>query len=77
MPVNEAVETPLGAMTIGLIAKGTVNKVEQTFAIPAITRNVVRPAALELAAPACSVVKAGSTIELKGRSFVKGRSRNR
>lgn len=66
VPFNAAVETPLGAMTIGLIAKGTVDKVEQTFAIPAITLNVVRPAALELAAPALEV-KAGATFELKGK----------
>ncbi|AGA29423.1 hypothetical protein [Singulisphaera acidiphila] len=66
VPFNAAVETPLGAMTIGLIAKGTVDKVEQTFSIPAITLNVVRPAALELAAPALEV-KAGATFELKGK----------
>ncbi|SIN84286.1 hypothetical protein SAMN05444166_1224 [Singulisphaera sp. GP187] len=71
VPVNAAVETPLGAMTIGLIAKGTFDKVEHTFAIPAITLNVVRPAALELAAPALEA-KAGSTIELKGKVVRKG-----
>lgn len=71
VPVNAAVETPLGVMTFGLIAKGTFDKVEQTFAVPAVSLNVVRPAALELAAPALDI-KAGATIELKGKVVRKG-----
>jgi hypothetical protein len=71
VPVNAAVETPLGAMTIGLVAKGKIDKIDQTFAIPAVTLNVIRPASLELAAPAIEA-KAGSTTELKGKIVRKG-----
>lgn len=71
VPVNAAVETPLGSMTIGLIAKGKVDKVDQTFAVPAVTLNVIRPASLELAAPTLEL-KAGATAELKGKIIRKG-----
>lgn len=64
--VNAAVETPLGAMTIGLLAKGKIDKADQTFAIPAVTLNVVRPASFELASSTLEV-SAGSTAELKGK----------
>lgn len=71
VPVNAAVETPLGSMTIGLVAKGKIDKVDQTFAIPAVTLNVIRPASLELAAPSLEL-KAGATVELKGKLVRKG-----
>ena len=66
-----AVEAPLGAMTVALLAKGKIDNAEQTVALPAFTLNVVRPAALELAAPAIEI-KAGATIELKGKVVRKG-----
>lgn len=64
--VNAAVETAIGPMTIGLTAKGKFDKVEQTFAMPAVTLNVIRPAAIELAAPSFEA-RAGATTELKGK----------
>jgi hypothetical protein len=64
--VNAAVETPLGPVTIALLAKGKVANADQTFAVPAVTLNIVRPASIELAAAALEV-KAGATSELKGK----------
>lgn len=69
--VNVGTEAPLGMMTIALVAKGKINNADQTLAVPAVTLNVVRPAALELAAPALEV-KAGATFELKGKVVRKG-----
>jgi hypothetical protein len=66
VPVNAAVETPLGLVTIGLVAKGKVANADHTFAVPAITLNVVRPAAAQLATASLEV-KAGATFELKGK----------
>jgi hypothetical protein len=69
--VNAAVETPLGLVSVALVAKGKIGKAEQTLAVPAVTLNVVRPAALQLAAPGIEV-KAGTTFELKGTIVRKG-----
>ncbi len=69
--VTAAPEAALGAMSVALLAKGKVNNVEQTFAVPAVTLNVIRPAALELAAPSLEL-KAGATFELKGKVVRKG-----
>jgi hypothetical protein len=69
--VNAAVETALGPMTIGLVAKGKVAGADRTLAVPAVHLNVVRPAALELAAPTLEV-KAGETVALKGKVVRKG-----
>lgn len=66
VPVNAALEAPLGTMTIALVAKGKFGGQDQTITIPAVTLNVVRPAVLELAAAALEV-KAGATFELKGK----------
>ncbi len=64
--VNAAPEAPLGLMTIALTAKGKIANAEQVFAVPAVTLNVVRPAAITLAAPGAEV-KAGATVEVKGK----------
>ena len=64
--VTAAPEVPLGPMTIALTAKGKIANVEQVFAVPAVTLNVVRPAAITLAAPGVEV-KAGATVEVKGK----------
>ncbi|MDR3633383.1 MAG: hypothetical protein P4L84_06065 [Isosphaeraceae bacterium] len=69
--VNVAPEAPLGLVTVALVAKGKVNNVDLTLAVPAVTLNVVRPASLEMAAPALEV-KAGATFELKGKVVRKG-----
>jgi hypothetical protein len=71
--VNLAVgrEAALGAMTIGLTAKGKFGEAERTIALPAITLAVVRPASVELAAAALEV-KAGATAEVKGKVVRKG-----
>jgi hypothetical protein len=58
-------------MTIGLTAKGKFAGTDRTFAVPAVTLNVVRPAELQLAAPGLDV-KAGATAELKGKVLRKG-----
>src|SRR5207302_808999 len=44
---------------------------EHTLTLPAVTLNVVRPVALELAAPGVEV-KAGASVELKGKVVRKG-----
>ena len=64
--VTAAPEVPLGPMTIALTAKGKIADAEQVFAVPAVTLNVVRPAAITLAAPGVEV-KAGATVEVKGK----------
>ncbi len=64
--VNIAPEAPLGQTTVGLIAKGKIEKKDQVFSAPVVTLNVVRPAALELSAPNLQV-KSGTTVELKGK----------
>ena len=69
--VNAAVEAPLGPTVIALTAKGNVGGKEKSIAIPAVTLEVVRPAAVELAAPSTEV-KVGSTVELKGKVNRKG-----
>jgi hypothetical protein len=58
-------------MTIALTAKGKVGGAERTFDVPAVTIQVVRPAAVELAAPSLEV-KPGATVELKGKVVRKG-----
>ena len=64
--VTAAPEVPLGPMTIALTAKGKIANADQVFAVPAVTLNVVRPAAITLAAPGTEV-KAGATVEVKGK----------
>ena len=69
--VTAAPEAALGTYTIALVAKGKVANVERALALPAVTLNVVRPAAIELAAPGVEV-KAGQTVEVKGKVVRKG-----
>ncbi len=69
--VNIDPGTALGKVTVGLVAKGKFDKKDQTFAVPAVTLDVVRPATLELAAPNLEV-KAGQTVELKGKVMRRG-----
>ena len=69
--VNAAPEAPLGLTIIVLTAKGSIGGKEKTLAIPAVTIEVVRPAAVELAAPSAEV-KAGETVEVKGKVARKG-----
>jgi len=69
--VNAAVETALGTMTIGLTAKGTIDKTAATLAFPAVTLNVIRPAELQLTTPSLEL-KAGANVELKGKVVRKG-----
>ena len=61
---------------MALTAKGSFGGKEKTLAIPAVTLEVVRPAAVELAAPSIEV-KAGSTVEIKGKVIRGGHSRSR
>ncbi len=69
--VNAAPEAGLGRAIIALTAKGTLAGREQTLAVPAVTLEVVRPAAIELAAAAVEV-KAGETVEVKGKVARRG-----
>lgn len=71
VPINAAVEAPLGTSTLALVAKGKFANVERTIALPAVTVNVIRPAALELASAAIEL-KPGATAELKGKVVRKG-----
>jgi hypothetical protein len=69
--VNVDVASPLGPVTIALSAKGKIAGKDTVVGIPEISLNVVRPASIELPAPAIEV-KAGSTVELKGKLIRKG-----
>jgi len=69
--LNAAVEAPLGAMTIALVAKGKFGQVEETIAAPELSLNVVRPVTLELASPSLEV-KPGESVELKAKVVRKG-----
>ncbi len=69
--INAAPEAPLGKTTIALSAKGKFDNKDQVFAVPAITIDVVRPAALELASPNLEI-KPGQTVEVKGKVVRKG-----
>jgi hypothetical protein len=69
--VNAAVAAPLGTSTLVLQAKGKLCGADRVFDLPAVTITVVPPAALELAAPSLEI-KAGTTIELKGKIVRKG-----
>ena len=69
--VNAAPEAPLGPTAIALTAKGSIGGKEKTLAIPIVTIEVVRPAAIELAAPSVEV-KAGEAVEVKGKVARKG-----
>jgi hypothetical protein len=69
--VQAALETTLGTTTLALQAKGKVAGADRTIALPAVALSVVRPASLELAAPGVEV-KAGATVEVKGRIVRKG-----
>lgn len=69
--VGVAREAALGKITIGLTAKGKFGEAERTFALPAVTLDVVRPVAVET--PATNLeIKAGNTIELTGKLVRKG-----
>jgi hypothetical protein len=69
--VNAAPEAPLGTTILVLTAKGNLGGKERILAVPAVTVEVVRPAAVELAS-ASAEVKAGETFELKGKVARKG-----
>ncbi len=64
--VNVTTDVPLGKATIALNAKGNLKGKDRMFGLPAVTINVVRPAAVELAA-ANLELKAGATADLKGK----------
>ncbi|MDX2035104.1 MAG: PPC domain-containing protein [Isosphaeraceae bacterium] len=67
--VNAAPEAPLGTATLVVEAKGKVGGKDQTFGIPRVQVNVVRPAALEI--PAGLDIKAGATAKLEGKLLRK------
>jgi hypothetical protein len=64
-------DAPLGLITMALTAKGKFADKTQTFVAPAVTLNVVRPASVEMGAAAAEV-KAGDTLEIKGKVVRKG-----
>lgn len=61
-----APEAPLGTFSIGLNATGKFGGKDLVVSIPGVTLNVVRPAALELAAPNVEI-KPGTNLEIKGK----------
>ena len=69
--VNAAPEAPVGPTIIALTAKGPIGGKEKILAVPAVTLEVVRPAAVELAGAAVEV-QAGTTAEFKGKVARKG-----
>lgn len=64
-------DIPLGSTTIAVQAKGKLAGADQTLAVPAVTLNVIRPAAVELAMSNVEL-KAGQSVELKGKVVRKG-----
>ena len=71
VPVNAALEASLGKTTVALIARGKFAGKEQAFAVPLVTVEIIRPAALELAAPGIEL-KPGETAEIKGKVIRRG-----
>lgn len=69
--VNTTTDHPLGIVSIVLVAKGKVGGAERSVVAPALTLSVVRPAAVTLASAALEI-KAGATVELKGKVVRKG-----
>lgn len=69
--VNVAPEAPLGASTVALSAKGKLGDKDVVLAVPAVTVQVVRPAAVELASPSVEVKK-GQSAEIKGKVVRRG-----
>jgi hypothetical protein len=69
--VNIAPDTAAGKVTIGLTAKGKIQDKDQVFGVPAVTLDVVRPAAVTLATPRVEI-KPGETVELKGQLARRG-----
>jgi len=70
--INAAPEAPLGPAVLALTAKGNMGGKERTLAVPAVTLEVVRPAAIELAATPSFEIKAGATVEVKGKVSRRG-----
>lgn len=64
--LNIPVEIGLGQTTLVLLAKGKIGGKDRTFALPAVTLNIVRPAAIEIGAPKLEI-KPGATVEVKGK----------
>lgn len=64
--INTPIESPLGPSVAVFTAKGKLGDKDVTLVVPSVTVEVVRPAAVELAMPAVEV-KAGSTVEVKGK----------
>ena len=69
--VTAAVAAPLGTSTIVLQAKAKLGGADRVLDLPAVTLNVVPPAALELATKVLEI-KPGTTAELKGKISRKG-----
>lgn len=69
--VTTTTDVPLGRMTVSVVAKGKVGGADRTLEAPALTLNVVRPAALELA-PGGVEIKPGATAVVKGKVVRKG-----
>ncbi len=71
LTVATTTDLPLGDVSLGIVGKGTVAGSGRTISVPAVTLRLVRPAAIELAAPAVEI-KAGATLEVKGKVLRKG-----
>jgi hypothetical protein len=69
--VNVDPAAPLGLASVALIAKGKIGGKDVTLGIPEVALNIVRPAALELAAASVEI-KAGASTEVKGKVSRKG-----
>ncbi len=69
--LNTTTDHPLGLVTVALSAKGKIAGADRTIEAPAITLNLVKPAAVELASKALEI-KPGATFELKGTVVRKG-----
>lgn len=69
--VNSTIDAPVGLSTFALTAKGKIANADRVLAVPAVNIRVVRPATIELEAPALEV-KAGATAELKGKVVRQG-----
>jgi hypothetical protein len=69
--LNIGADAPIGPTLVAITAKGAIGGKERTLSVPLVTLEVVRPAAVELASNTIEI-KAGATVELKGKVIRKG-----
>lgn len=69
--INAPAEAPLGPAVVVLTAKGKLSGKDVTLVAPSVSIEIVRPAAIELAAPSAEI-KPGADVEIRGKIARKG-----